>query len=92
MNKASRQAYQDTIERDNAQCIICGNPRYHIHHILNRSLGGANKVENLVLLCKEHHDQFHKNEKVGFKKLLERQRTIYKDLKRADLKKGGLFK
>lgn len=54
--------------RDQGQCRFhrhgrrCGNRKYlEFHHKLPVSLGGADTVENLVLLCSEHHKSVHLN-------------------------------
>lgn len=30
-----------------------------VHHIVYRSHGGTNDVDNLIGVCREHHDQIH---------------------------------
>ena len=54
--------------RDGLRCRACGRgPKhratYHrgfgYHHVVPRSGGGADGVENLVLLCKACHDEHH---------------------------------
>lgn len=46
-------------ERDNQQCVICGNccaaPEAHY---IARSQGGLGIEENVVTLCRRHHDEF----------------------------------
>ena len=38
----------------------CGRTRYlHAHHVLPWALGGATSLDNLVLLCGEHHRLLH---------------------------------
>lgn len=41
--------------RDHNRCQVCGRPATSLHHIIFRSQGGKNDVENLVSLCTEHH-------------------------------------
>ena len=42
-------------------CEICGSPAIDIHHIEARGMGGSKTkdvIENLMALCREHHEQF----------------------------------
>lgn len=41
-------------ERD-AGCVICARPATDHHHIIFRSAGGEDRIENLIALCREHH-------------------------------------
>jgi enamine deaminase RidA (YjgF/YER057c/UK114 family) len=41
-------------------CEICGSKAVDIHHIERRGMGGnpnADVIENLMALCRHHHDQ-----------------------------------
>ena len=41
-------------ERDNQRCRLCGRANaytYSVHHIVYRSAGGNNDLDNLILLC-----------------------------------------
>lgn len=52
MNKLTRQLY----ERANYRCEICGSTQgLQKHHIVKRSQGGDNCLNNLILLCWECH-------------------------------------
>lgn len=44
-------------------CEVCGNRIVDVHHIRPKSLDSSkvNKIENLVGLCREHHDLAHAN-------------------------------
>lgn len=46
----------DYLEKDYPICFVCGK-RYSLEkcHLIPRALGGSDNVENLVLLCIEHH-------------------------------------
>lgn len=47
-------------------CEICGGVAVDIHHIRARGMGGSKKrdvIENLMGLCREHHDQYGDKEK-----------------------------
>lgn len=52
---------QYVLDRDHYTCQICGNknagdqPKFHIHHIIYRSLGGSNTVSNLLTVCTNCH-------------------------------------
>ncbi|NLE27797.1 MAG: hypothetical protein GX625_21165 [Clostridiaceae bacterium] len=35
--------------------------KMHIHHVVPRSKGGTNRLDNLVLLCEKCHKKIHKN-------------------------------
>jgi predicted restriction endonuclease len=46
-------------KRDHYRCqvIDCNDKRYlSVHHIVPREHGGEDNEENLVLLCRKHHD------------------------------------
>lgn len=51
-------------ERDGYCCQICNaqNVRLEVHHILKRSLGGSNDLENLVTLCVKCHRAIETND------------------------------
>lgn len=54
----SLKVKQKVWERDNHQCIICGNPQAMPNaHFIPRSSGGLGIEENIVTLClKCHHN------------------------------------
>jgi len=41
------------------ECLSCGNPHVHAHHLLSRARGGDDVVENLVPLCSICHGVLH---------------------------------
>jgi predicted restriction endonuclease len=55
------------LERDQHRCQFptndrkCGNSNIHLHHRLLRSQGGQDVDDNLIALCKNHHDWAHDN-------------------------------
>jgi hypothetical protein len=41
-------------------CAVCSrNPPSDPHHITTRGAGGGDTKENLVALCREHHNEIH---------------------------------
>ena len=46
-------------EQSYVPCEVCGSPGNDIHHVNYRSLGGTNDIENLMALCRYHHDLAH---------------------------------
>jgi DNA mismatch repair protein MutS len=48
-------------EQDIIQCAICGAIAQDIHHIKYKSQGGSDEVDNLIALCRQHHEQAHDN-------------------------------
>ena len=53
----AKPVYQTVYERDGGHCQFPGCFRTDVnhHHIILRSQGGKNHIENLVLLCQDHH-------------------------------------
>ena len=44
-------------ERDNNQCIICGDTWHvEVHHVKFRSAYASDTIDNLVCICKKCHD------------------------------------
>lgn len=63
------------LERDGYRCAECGSEdNIQIHHIIYRSKGGADTIDNLKCLCAECHYKKHRDEPVGriMKKRLNR--------------------
>ena len=46
-------------ERDN-RCQVCGSKK-HVegHHIIDHQFGGAANIDNIVALCRKHHNDVH---------------------------------
>lgn len=40
-------------------CMYCGRPAEELHHIIPRHMGGDNRLQNIVPLCKECHSKAH---------------------------------
>lgn len=63
-NHLRRRVYR----RDSWQCQCCGrrgneggSAQLHAHHILERSSGGTNDLDNLITLCDRCHAAYHDN-------------------------------
>ena len=52
------------LDRDKYACQYCGakNTRLEVHHIVFRSQGGSDDLDNLITLCKKCHHDLHKGE------------------------------
>jgi hypothetical protein len=50
------------IQRAENKCYICGeaHPSNHVHHVFYRKNIFETKPEDCVVMCKMHHDMFHK--------------------------------
>jgi hypothetical protein len=47
------------LERDHHRCRFCGCPEVDAHHIVLRSQGGPDCEDNLIALCRVHHNFVH---------------------------------
>ena len=52
---------KQVIERSGGVCENCNSNQgpLDIHHILFKSHGGRDEIENLILLCRECHERAH---------------------------------
>lgn len=51
-------------ERDNHQCIVCGNPYAMPNaHYISRAHGGLGIEQNIVTLCQKCHDRYDNGDK-----------------------------
>ena len=78
--------------RDNYTCQHCKgkskDSKLHVHHIIFRSQGGSDNVDNLICLCKTCHDKLHKNQiKLNTKGL----KKIHKDSTFMNIMKNTLI-
>lgn len=55
---------QATKYRDDYKCQCCGkkNCRLDVHHLIPRSMGGSDKLANLITLCTDCHHLAHSSE------------------------------
>ena len=42
------------------RCVICGKQNPDKHHWKSRKSGGSDDSYNIVLLCRQHHQEFHR--------------------------------
>jgi 5-methylcytosine-specific restriction endonuclease McrA len=42
-------------------CVCCGAPSVHVHHIVPRAHGGGHHPDNLIPVCLACHIEFHPN-------------------------------
>lgn len=61
------------LNRDNYTCQCCKSKKgtMHAHHIVYRSQGGADTLDNLVTLCEFCHKKLHDGELKGFEATLQ---------------------
>jgi len=88
MHTQRKKAYQQVALRDNSQCQVCGQQANDIHHIVFRSHGGADIPENLICLCRHHHDQAHKDERKWREYLINLNGKHYGTLLMSQLKRS----
>lgn len=56
----AKKVYLEVRERDLWRCRACGKADLlEAHHIVYRSQGGEDTLDNLILLCKLHHMEAH---------------------------------
>lgn len=67
-------------EQQHGKCLMCKNDIKHFHHIVPRSKGGSNTIQNQAGLCKRCHAKVHTD--AGFQAKL-------KDKKEGLIKKYG---
>jgi len=84
-----KKARLQALVRDNFNCqahqldlcnTLCGESRLsylHVHHIKMRINGGTHDLDNLITLCKHHHEQIHPWMKK--RKALPRTKLSYKN-------------
>lgn len=67
----SQKVKQNVWDRDNHQCIICGNPYAMPNaHYIRRSQGGLGIEQNVVTLCQKCHSDFdngNKRASIGYR-------------------------
>jgi hypothetical protein len=54
--------FHDYRIQSDVMCEMCSRPADEIHHITAKGMGGnpeADCIENLIALCRRHHDMAH---------------------------------
>lgn len=88
-NYENMKAY--IIARENNKCQICGKEYdgqgWHLHHIKQRKNGGSNKPDNLALVHKQCHKDFHNGKfpNFKFKKCKEYKETTFMNILRQQI-------
>ena len=61
VNYGFANARAHALDRDNYTCQCCGKKhvRLEVHHIIFRSQGGSDELENLITLCEKCHSAIH---------------------------------
>lgn len=64
------------LARDNYTCQCCKTKKgtLHVHHIIYRSNGGSDDIENLITLCENCHKELHQGELKEFENKLSGKR------------------
>jgi len=56
-----RENYKNKIKKLGGKCSICrSDEALNLHHIIPKAEGGSNKLENLAVLCANHHMMIHR--------------------------------
>ena len=75
------------LSRDNYTCQICGvkQAKLEVHHIRLRSEGGSNRMDNLVVLCKDCQAKVHTGELDFTKKVKSFKHSTHMNIMRKRL-------
>lgn len=46
---------QAVLERDGYSCVVCGQSANHVDHVVPRSRGGTDDMDNLQAMCQYHN-------------------------------------
>jgi 5-methylcytosine-specific restriction endonuclease McrA len=59
--KSIKEALKNTFfVKGELVCAVCGaKVGLELHHIMPLAMGGTNDIENMMVLCHEHHVQIH---------------------------------
>ena len=60
-------------EMQDGRCLLCRNDIEHYHHVVPRSKGGSNTMDNIAGLCLKCHDLVHKDSATEEKLLKKKQ-------------------
>jgi 5-methylcytosine-specific restriction endonuclease McrA len=66
-----KKRVEQVMERDGHQCRMCGRSEglADVHHIIKRSQGGTDDMDNLILLCRNCHNKQHPEKQVQLGKI-----------------------
>ncbi|RDJ35396.1 MAG: hypothetical protein DWQ19_11310 [Crenarchaeota archaeon] len=73
----SKRTVGKILKRAGASCAICGykKSRCDIHHIIPKSKGGSDDLDNLIIVCPNHHRELHELKEFTIDELKEK--SIY---------------
>ena len=83
------------LNRDNYTCKCCKTKKstLHVHHIIYRSNGGADTLDNLITLCEECHKKLHNGELKAFEsKLIGKKKGSLKHATQMNIIRSRLLK
>ena len=65
-------------EQDVILCEVCSSKSVDIHHIIYKSQGGKDEIDNLIALCRSCHDKAHNEliKKHELKKIINEKRQF----------------
>lgn len=68
--------HEAVLDRDNYTCQCCKTKKgtLHVHHIIYRSNGGSDKIDNLITLCEDCHRKLHDGQLQDFESKLAGKR------------------
>lgn len=68
--------HEAVLNRDNYTCQCCKTKKgtLHVHHIIYRSNGGSDKMDNLITLCEDCHRKLHDGQLQNFESKLAGKR------------------
>jgi 5-methylcytosine-specific restriction endonuclease McrA len=84
--KLSDMLKKEQLLKKRIGCVSCGfmpkNPKknwssMHAHHVVPLSQGGKDKKENMIILCKECHNDAHRSRSKCEKVKNERDKSLY---------------
>lgn len=73
--------HEAVLNRDDYTCQCCKTKKttLHVHHIVYRSNGGSDKMDNLITLCENCHRKLHNGELKDFElKLVGKRKGVLK--------------
>ena len=75
-----KQLKIDVLKRDRNRCQLCGKfTNSPPHHVLFRSQGGSDILENLITLCRDCHNMIHHGKESRYyrERIKEKIKGIY---------------